>query len=240
MLLLITLALSYALGSLSFAILLPRLTGGPDPRTYGSGNPGATNVLRAGNRKIAIAVLVLDALKGAIPVWAVMVLDPSQSLGAAAPAAAGLAAFLGHLYPVFFRFQGGKGVATAIGAVLGLHAGLALMLLVIFAGVLYRWRHVSLAAMCAAAAAPVLYALFIATAGDALGNTTALLLVMAALLVWRHRANIERLRAGTESRWLTPAEKRAQAAESDQNSETAPHPDTPADAAASPPKNSAD
>ena len=190
----------YLLGSVSFAVLVSRVFGLNDPRSYGSGNPGATNVLRSGSKAAAIAVLVLDVLKGWLPVALVLHIGPDYGLtGAGAAALTGLAAFVGHLYPVFFGFKGGKGVATALGVVLALSPWLALAVLVVFGVVLAATRYVSLASMSAAAAAPLIM-LLPGPWGHSVLAVVAFL-VMAALLIWRHRANIERLRAGTEAKF---------------------------------------
>ena len=190
----------YLLGSVSFAVLVSRMFGLQDPRSYGSGNPGATNVLRSGSKAAAIAVLVLDVLKGLLPVALVLHIGPDYGLtGAGAAALTGLAAFVGHLYPVFFGFKGGKGVATALGVVLALSPWLALAVLVVFGVVLAATRYVSLASMSAAAAAPLIM-LLPGPWGHSVLAVVAFL-VMAALLIWRHRANIERLRAGTEAKF---------------------------------------
>ncbi|MBQ9579404.1 MAG: glycerol-3-phosphate 1-O-acyltransferase PlsY [Ottowia sp.] len=190
----------YLLGSVSFAVLVSRVFGLNDPRSYGSGNPGATNVLRSGSKAAAIAVLVLDVLKGLLPVALVLHIGPDYGLtGAGAAALTGLAAFVGHLYPVFFGFKGGKGVATALGVVLALSPWLALAVLVVFGVVLAATRYVSLASMSAAAAAPLIM-LLPGPWGHSVLAVVAFL-VMAALLIWRHRANIERLRAGTEAKF---------------------------------------
>jgi acyl phosphate:glycerol-3-phosphate acyltransferase len=186
----------YLVGSLSFAVIVSRMMGLSDPRTYGSKNPGATNVLRSGNKKAAVLTLLFDAFKGWLPVWAVTMLggDPS------AAALAGLAAFVGHLYPVFFRFQGGKGVATALGVVLGVNPLLALATVLTFAIVVYFSRFVSLASMVAAVFAPVYMVFGHGVAWQAQGAQVLSLSIMALLLVWRHRENINRLFAGTESK----------------------------------------
>ena len=190
----------YLLGSVSFAVLVSRVFGLNDPRSYGSGNPGATNVLRSGSKAAAIAVLVLDVLKGLLPVALVLHIGPDYGLtGAGAAALTGLAAFVGHLYPVFFGFKGGKGVATALGVVLALSPWLALAVLVVFGVVLAATRYVSLASMSAAAAAPLIM-LLPGPWGHSVLAVVAFL-VMAALLIWRHRANIERLRADTEAKF---------------------------------------
>jgi len=191
---------SYLMGSLSFAVIVSRLMGLNDPRSYGSKNPGATNVLRSGNKKAAILTLLFDAFKGFLPMWLVQTFGPAHGMGADVAALSGLAAFLGHLYPVFFGFVGGKGVATAVGVVVGIHGGLALATLMTFAIVVYFSRYVSLASMVAAVFAPVFYLFGDGVAWQASGAEVLSLAVMAVLLVWRHSENINRLMAGTESR----------------------------------------
>jgi acyl phosphate:glycerol-3-phosphate acyltransferase len=185
----------YLVGSLSFAVIVSRLVGLSDPRTYGSKNPGATNVLRSGHKAAAVATLVLDALKGYGPVaWAAWA-APRFGWGDATVASVGLAAFLGHLWPIFFRFQGGKGVATAAGVLFGLHVSLGLATLLSFAIIVAFSRYVSLASIVAAAFAPFWFMLNWGTE-PALFTVA----VMGLLLIWRHSANIQRLLAGTESK----------------------------------------
>ncbi len=191
---------SYLLGSLSFAVIVSRLMGLSDPRSYGSKNPGATNVLRSGSKKAAILTLLFDALKGGVPVALVLAFGPAHGLGAGTAAMAGLAAFLGHLYPVFFGFAGGKGVATAVGVLVGMNGALALTSVLTFAIIVYFSRYVSLASMVAAVFAPVYYLFGDGVAWQASGAEVLCLAVMAVLLVWRHRENINRLLAGTESK----------------------------------------
>lgn len=191
---------SYLLGSLSFAVIVSRLMGLNDPRSYGSKNPGATNVLRSGSKKAAILTLLLDAFKGWLPVAMVLAWGPEHGLGPDIAALAGLAAFMGHLYPVFFGFAGGKGVATAVGVVIGVNGMLALATVLSFAIVLYFSRYVSLASMVAAVFAPVFYLFGNGVAWQATVSEVLSLAVMALLLVWRHRENIQRLLAGTESK----------------------------------------
>jgi glycerol-3-phosphate acyltransferase PlsY len=186
---------AYLIGSISFAVVTARLFGLPDPRTYGSGNPGATNVLRSGRKAAAIATLVGDAAKGAVAVVLVRWLGPSYGTGDAAVAGAAFAAFAGHLYPVYFGFKGGKGVATAFGIVLALSGWLALAALVVFLAVVAATRYVSLASILAAVAAAALTPLLFGP-----GWVLAAMLGMAVLIVWRHRANLQRLLAGEESR----------------------------------------
>jgi glycerol-3-phosphate acyltransferase PlsY len=190
---------SYLVGSLSFAVIVSRLMGLNDPRSYGSKNPGATNVLRSGSKKAAILTLLLDAFKGWLPVALVLAYGPEHGAGAGLAALAGLAAFLGHLYPVFFGFAGGKGVATAVGVVVGVNGSLALAVVLSFAIVLFFSRYVSLASMVAAVFAPVFYLFGDGMAWQASLPEVLSLAGMALLLVWRHRENIHRLMAGTES-----------------------------------------
>ena len=189
------LLLAYLIGSLSFAVIISRFMGLADPRSYGSGNPGATNVLRSGNRAAAILTLAFDALKGFVPVLLALQFGPRFGLGEGTAAFVGLAAFLGHLWPVFFKFQGGKGVATAAGALLALNPWLGAATLatwLIIAGFL---RYSSLASLVSAVFAPFYQALI-------WGVEPALLAIglMSLLLVWRHEGNIRKLLAGTESR----------------------------------------
>ncbi|MGC4364976.1 glycerol-3-phosphate 1-O-acyltransferase PlsY [Hydrogenophaga sp. R2] len=191
---------SYLIGSLSFAVLVSRLMGLNDPRTYGSKNPGATNVLRSGNRKAAVLTLVLDAFKGWLPVVLVQGWGEPWGLGAGTVALVGLAAFLGHLFPVFFRFQGGKGVATAAGVILAFNPWLGLASLATWVIVAYFFRYSSLAAIVTAVFAPAYFLLGRGVAWEAPGVMVLALAVMGVLLIWRHAENINRLLAGTESR----------------------------------------
>jgi glycerol-3-phosphate acyltransferase PlsY len=187
---------SYLIGSLSFAVIVSRAVGLADPRSYGSKNPGATNVLRSGNRWAAIATLALDALKGYVPVLLALIgAEQYHWWGMGTVALCGLAAFLGHLWPVFFRFQGGKGVATAAGVMFGFDARLGLATLASWVLIAAFFRYSSLASLVAAAFAPFFYLLFWGFDGFALA-----IIVMSLLLVWRHAANISKLLAGTESR----------------------------------------
>jgi glycerol-3-phosphate acyltransferase PlsY len=191
---------AYAVGSLSFAVIVSRFMGLNDPRTYGSKNPGATNVLRSGSKAAAIVTLLLDALKGWLPLALVKWFGKPYGLEEGTLALVGLAAFLGHLYPVFFRFIGGKGVATALGVIVGINPLLGLAVGVSFGIVVFFSRYVSLASMVAAVFAPVYYVF-----GDGLAwyedNWILLsMAVMSGLLIWRHYENINRLLKGTESR----------------------------------------
>jgi glycerol-3-phosphate acyltransferase PlsY len=187
--------LAYLIGSLSFAVIVSRTMGLNDPRSYGSGNPGATNVLRSGNKKAAVLTLLFDLLKGLVPVLLVNLYGERFGIDEVGVALIGLAAFLGHLWPVFFRFQGGKGVATAAGVLLGLNGWLGLVTLLIWLIVAYFSRYSSLAALLAALAAPLCHALVWGPNG-----ATVAIAVMCALLIWRHSANINKLLAGTESK----------------------------------------
>jgi acyl phosphate:glycerol-3-phosphate acyltransferase len=193
---LIALVAAYLVGSLSFAVILSRLFGLADPRSYGSGNPGATNVLRSGHKGAALLTLAFDALKGFVPVLVCLLLGPRVGLGEASAAWVGVAAFVGHLYPVFFGFKGGKGVATAAGVLMAFNPVLALATLASFALILYFSRYVSLASIVAAVFAPFYQALI-------WGPSAALLplIVMSLLLVWRHEGNIRKLLAGSENKF---------------------------------------
>lgn len=186
---------AYLIGSLSFAVIVSRAMGLDDPRSYGSGNPGATNVLRSGSKKAAILTLLLDALKGWLPVFVVKGWGEAFGLGDGTVALVGLAAFLGHLWPVFFRFQGGKGVATAAGVLLGFEPLLGLGVLAIWILVAKTTKYSSLAALIASGVAPLLHAIF--WGGS---SATLAIFVMSLLLIWRHASNIAKLINGTESR----------------------------------------
>jgi glycerol-3-phosphate acyltransferase PlsY len=187
--------LAYLLGSLSFAVIVSKAMHLDDPRSYGSGNPGATNVLRSGNKSAAIFTLLLDALKGAVAVLFARWMAERLGYGEGTIALAGLAAFLGHLYPVFFRFQGGKGVATAAGVLLALNPWVGLLSLATWLAVAILTRYSSLAALVTALLAPVHVHLL---HGDS--RRVVAVAVMSVLLIWRHRVNISKLLNGTESR----------------------------------------
>jgi acyl phosphate:glycerol-3-phosphate acyltransferase len=191
---------AYLIGSLSFAVVVSRFMGLNDPRTYGSKNPGATNVLRSGNKKAAIATLLLDAVKGWLPVWAVLTWGEPYGLGDGTVALVGLAAFVGHLWPVFFRFQGGKGVATAAGVIIAYNPWLGMASLATWLIVAYFSRYSSLAAIVTAVFAPAFYLFGNGVAWRAPGVVVLSLAIMAVLLVWRHAENINRLLAGKESK----------------------------------------
>ena len=193
--------LAYLLGSLSFAVIVSKFMGLSDPRSYGSKNPGATNVLRSGNKKAAVLTLLFDAVKGCVPVAVLLQYGAAYGLTEGVAAAAGLAAFLGHLYPVFFKFEGGKGVATALGVLMGISPILGLAVAITWLGIAWYFRYSSLAALLAAVLAPVYYAM--AADGplwDFNGAIFGMLCVMGILLVWRHRDNVNRLLAGTETK----------------------------------------
>ncbi len=191
---------AYLLGSLSFAVIVSRAMGLNDPRTYGSKNPGATNVLRSGSKAAAVVTLLFDALKGWLPVVLVRAFGAPYGLGEGTVALVGLAAFLGHLWPVFFRFEGGKGVATALGVLLGVSGWLGLATLLTWILIAFFFRYSSLASLVAAVFAPLYYVLGGGVAWVAEPSVGLAITVMSAMLVWRHRENIRRLIKGTESR----------------------------------------
>ncbi len=193
--LLAVLVAAYLVGSISFAVIFSRLLGLADPRSYGSKNPGATNVLRSGNKAAALLTLAFDALKGYGPVLLVLVYGPRLGLNETVAAFVGLAAFVGHLWPVFFRFQGGKGVATAAGVLMAINPLLGLCTLASFALVVAFSRHVSLGAIVAAVFAPFYQALIWGPE-----PLIAAIAAMGLLLIWRHEGNIKKLLAGTESK----------------------------------------
>ena len=186
---------AYLIGSLSFAVVVSKVFGLADPRTYGSKNPGATNVLRSGNKAAAVLTLLGDAFKGWLAVWLAQVFGPEYGIGDGGIALVALAVFVGHLWPVFFRFVGGKGVATALGVLLGINGWLGLATLATWLIVAYAFRYSSLAALIAAVFAPFYYGLLFGVDQILLA-----VLAMSALLLYRHRANIGNLLAGKESR----------------------------------------
>ena len=196
----IAIVLSYLLGSLSFAVIVSRALGMADPRSYGSGNPGATNVLRSGNKAAALATLVLDALKSWLPVALIRWYGPDFDMGLGTAALAGLAAFLGHIYPIFFGFNGGKGVATAAGALLGIDWLLGLSTGLTWLIIAFFFRYSSLASLVAAFFAPAFYLIGGGIVWPLDRTVLLTLIAISLLLVWRHRENIRRLAAGTESR----------------------------------------
>jgi glycerol-3-phosphate acyltransferase PlsY len=197
---LIAIVAAYLVGSLSFAVIVSRLMGLNDPRTYGSGNPGATNVLRSGNKAAAALTLLLDALKGWLPVWWVSHWGPGWGLSDAVLAPVALAAFVGHVFPVFFRFKGGKGVATAAGVLVGIQPWLGVATLATWLIVVFFSRISSLGAICAAVFAPFFYVLGTGVAWPSSPGMGLAIVAMGAFLLYRHSANISRLLAGTEPR----------------------------------------
>jgi len=191
---------AYMVGSLSFAVIVSRLMGLDDPRTYGSQNPGATNVLRSGNKKAAIVTLLFDALKGYFPVMLVKLYGPDFGLDDRAVALVAISAFIGHVWPVFFGFKGGKGVATAAGVLFGVEPILGAATLGTWVIVAFFFRYSSLAALAASVFAPAYYWL-----GDKMAWPTSdaelfAVVSMSALLLMRHKDNIARLVAGQETR----------------------------------------
>ena len=195
--------LSYLLGSISFAVIVSRAFGLPDPHTYGSGNPGATNVLRTGRRIAALLVLIGDAGKGWLAVWLALRWLPGLGVEQRWAAACAVAVFVGHLFPVFHRFRGGKGVSTALGILLAIEPWLGLGTLATWVVIALFFRYSSLAALVSAAFAPF-YAWLISLVRPQLETMLIAVLpaivLISALLVWRHKANILKLAAGTESR----------------------------------------
>ena len=191
---------AYLLGSLSFAVIVSRVMGLSDPRTYGSKNPGATNVLRSGSKAAAAVTLLFDAAKGWLPVALVRWFGAPYGLEEGTMALVGLAAFLGHLWPVFFRFQGGKGVATAAGVLLGISGWLGLATLLTWVIIAVFFRYSSLASLVAAVFAPFFYVLGGGVAWYTDARVGLAIAVMSGLLAWRHKENIKRLMQGKESR----------------------------------------
>ena len=191
---------AYLVGSLSFAVIVSRMMGLADPRSYGSGNPGATNVLRSGSKAAAIVTLLLDAFKGWLPVMLIQWFGEPLGLGEGTQALAGLAAFAGHLWAVFFGFAGGKGVATAAGVLLAFEPWLGVATLASWLIIAFFFRYSSLASMLAALFAPAYYLLGDGVGWQASGAKALAMLAMSLLLIWRHRENISRLLAGKESK----------------------------------------
>ena len=191
---------AYLAGSVSFAVIVSRLMGLNDPRSYGSKNPGATNVLRSGSKAAAAITLLLDTLKGWLPVVLVRWYGMPYGLEEGTLALVGLAAFLGHLYPIFFRFQGGKGVATALGVIVGVDAYLGLAVCASWLIIAFFSRYSSLASLVAAIFAPTYYVIGAGVAWYLEKPVLLALVIMAAFLFWRHSQNILRLLKGTESR----------------------------------------
>jgi len=190
---------AYLMGSLSFAVIISRAFGLPDPRTYGSGNPGATNVLRTGRKLAALLTLIGDGGKGWLAVFLAERFAADYGVEPGGVAACAAAVFLGHLFPVFFGFKGGKGVSTAGGILLGIHLWLGLATIATWVIIAIFFRYSSLAAIISAVFAPV-YAFFMSRLGFPVSWMLPSILFMSALLVWRHKQNILNLAAGKESR----------------------------------------
>ncbi len=186
---------AYLIGSISFAVIVSRAFGLPDPRTYGSGNPGATNVLRSGRKSAAVITLLGDALKGWLPVWLAARYADAGSVELTMALAAALAV-IGHMYPVFHRFEGGKGVATALGVLFGFHVYIALGAMGTWVIMALFFRMSSLASITAAAFAPFATWMFYGFAHPFFAGV----MVVAVLLIYRHHANIKKIIAGTESK----------------------------------------
>jgi glycerol-3-phosphate acyltransferase PlsY len=197
--LLVTLA-AYLVGSLSFAVIVSRVMGLDDPRTFGSKNPGATNVLRSGSKAAAVITLLLDAAKGWLPVALVKWFGPAYGLENGTLALVALAAFAGHLYPVFFRFVGGKGVATALGVLVGISGVLGLAVALTWAFMAYFFRYSSLASLTAALFSPAIYVMADGAYWFVSKEIVVAISIMSMLLIYRHAENIGRLAKGTESK----------------------------------------
>ncbi|MDM8355186.1 glycerol-3-phosphate 1-O-acyltransferase PlsY [Pandoraea communis] len=192
---LVFIVLAYLIGSMPFAVIVSRTMGLADPRSYGSGNPGATNVLRSGNKKAAVLTLIGDAFKGWFAVFLAERFADAWGVGDFGLAAVALAVFVGHLYPIFLRFAGGKGVATAAGVLLAIDPILGLAVIATWLIIAIFFRYSSLASLVAAVFAPLYYVFMFG-----LGPYAPAVIVMAILLIYRHRANIGKLMAGKESR----------------------------------------
>jgi len=190
---------AYLLGSVSFAVVVSRMMKLQDPRTFGSGNPGATNVLRTGNKKAAALTLLGDAAKGWLAVWLAIMAAKHYQLSELTVPLSAIAVFLGHLYPVFLQFKGGKGVATALGILIAIQPWLALAAAATWAVVVYATRYSSLAAIMTAVFTPIIYSLGDDAAWDADPIVGVAIIIICALLIYRHKANISRLLMGKES-----------------------------------------
>ena len=186
---------AYLIGSLSFAVIVSKFYGMADPRTYGSGNPGATNVLRSGKKKAAALTLLGDALKGLVAVWLALSLQDTLDLSNGTIAAVAVAALVGHMWPVFFSFKGGKGVATALGVLLGLSWPVALVCAAVWLVMAFGFKVSSLAALMATVVSPIAAWLF-----DLPGSWILAIVIIAALVLFRHRSNINNLLEGKEGK----------------------------------------
>ena len=186
---------AYLIGSLSFAVIVSKFYGMADPRTYGSGNPGATNVLRSGKKKAAALTLLGDAVKGLVAVWLALALQDTLDLSNGTIAAVAVAALVGHMWPVFFGFKGGKGVATALGVLLGLSWPVALVCAAVWLVMAFGFKVSSLAALVATVISPIAAWLF-----GLPGSWILAIVIIAALVLFRHRSNIENLLKGKEGK----------------------------------------
>lgn len=191
---------AYLIGSISFAVVVSKLFGLSDPRTYGSKNPGATNVLRSGNKAAAALTLLGDGFKGWLAVWLTIHFGAQYGVEDKTVALVAVAVFLGHLYPVFFHFKGGKGVATYLGVVLGLNPWIGLAVLLTWLLIAVISRYSSLAALLSSVLAPVYFVMYLGFDELGLKLQTAALVIMSGLLIYRHRQNISNLLAGKESK----------------------------------------
>ncbi|WP_404992613.1 glycerol-3-phosphate 1-O-acyltransferase PlsY [Cupriavidus pauculus] len=187
--------IAYLIGSVSFAVVVSKVMGLPDPHSYGSGNPGATNVLRTGNKKAAILTLIGDGLKGYVAVMLAKHFGPAYGLDETGIAMVALAVFLGHLFPLYHRFAGGKGVATAAGILFAIDPVLGAGTLATWLIIAFFFRYSSLAALVSAIFAPFFYVLI-----EGVDTVAGAILVISVLLIVRHRGNIAKLLAGKESR----------------------------------------
>jgi glycerol-3-phosphate acyltransferase PlsY len=191
---------AYLIGSISFAVVVSKLFGLSDPRTYGSKNPGATNVLRSGNKAAAALTLLGDGFKGWLAVWLTLHFGAQYGVEDKTVALVAITVFLGHLYPVFFHFKGGKGVATYLGVVLGLNPWIGVAVLLTWLLIAVVSRYSSLAALLSSVLAPVYFVMYLGFDELGLKLQTAALVIMSGLLIYRHRQNISNLLAGKESK----------------------------------------
>lgn len=204
-----TIALAYVLGSLPFAVIVSRLMRLEDPRTFGSNNPGATNVLRSGNKKAAAFTLLGDLLKGSVAVWIAQAVSLYFGLSTVVIALSAIAVFLGHVFPFTLGFKGGKGVATAVGVLIAIQPLLALLCVLTWLLVAYTSRYSSLAAIIAAVMAPAYYLLIAGSLWPLDKSLAACIITLSLLLLWRHQANISRLLKGEESRISKKSHKKS-------------------------------
>lgn len=204
-----TIALAYVLGSLPFAVIVSRLMRLEDPRTFGSNNPGATNVLRSGNKKAAAFTLLGDLLKGSVAVWIAQAVSLYFGLSTVVIALSAIAVFLGHVFPFTLGFKGGKGVATAVGVLIAIQPLLALLCVLTWLLVAYTSRYSSLAAIIAAVMAPAYYLLIAGSLWPLDKSLAACIITLSLLLLWRHQANISRLLKGEESQISKKSHKKS-------------------------------